>query len=436
MSDGGLRPAPAANRLRMHRTGPVPYPSDDLAVLRNALVWARGQGLPVKTLPRVDLIMDTSCALQELNHLHRLTKHDARTALQELVDSGIVRLFGPTYLDEEVRRKFAEFSEKQGIPTEWLAAAWETYRSRIRFFPTLPMAGITVRDAKDVAFLDAQQLIGAHAILTSDKDILDSSGQAITPDVVNRPLRTFARHKSVVLGIGAQATGGVVITGKIIEEVVKVVGRKPWLLLVGVAAGSVLLNRHNEQTAGKGRSFWHDLRDSALREIKSAFAAFEAASRAALASWQEVSSALGHQPEKTLVQCVLGSCIWRGGPMRENEIVRDLMLGGHPFADQGCLLRDVALVLRSDPRFRWTENGWTVSLASLGAATLPEPSSAGLRARRSKARPITTGSAPRSALARTKARKPRQSRGPAPRGNRRSATKAHVSTKPRRRGSK
>jgi len=354
--------ASEAYSQRLNAGGPA-HMSDDLVLLRDIIEWANARKMSVERLPRLNLIIDTSCALQELDRRFRFQKPDARTGLEETEACGLVRMFGPDFLDQEVRAKLPSFSVKRKIPVDWLRAAWDTYRQRIRLFPARRAANVSVRDVEDLPFLYAQELIGADAIVTADKDILESTASAFTPNVIHDPLRTYARSKAVTLMMGTQTMGGVLVSGEAIKGLVDQVRKRPWLALLGVGLFGALAYWDKKQMEQNGTSTLREAWRLGTAVTKAAFEKYRAAAQDATAGWAKVEEALRARPPISLTQRILATCIWHGRALTEREIHRDLAEAGYrEMTTRAASQAEISGALNADLRFRFQGNGWVCSL--------------------------------------------------------------------------
>ncbi|WP_288349446.1 hypothetical protein [uncultured Thalassospira sp.] len=209
-----------------------------LIELRPALEQVTGQ------LPRFDIVLDANIAIGDLLHKHRYP-HIEQTVLQEVVKSGVVRLYAPSWLETEMLSStIPQISEKFKIPQETLFSSWESYKAAIIFDERFDQAQeVTTNslDPKDAPYVQLQNAISALGILSNDKDIDALGGTRLDRELV-MTIRAYARSASYSVSI---KVGGVVISNislSIIRDVMlffrDMASRMPdWmklLLLVGV----------------------------------------------------------------------------------------------------------------------------------------------------------------------------------------------------------
>lgn len=334
--------------------------SDNLVFLREAVEWARARRIGIAALPRLDLVVDANCALKEIDHLRKLRPGN-RTALQEAVHSGIVRLFAPMELDVEVRRNIPELAALHEESEAWMFETWATYKEGIRFFAPEPVHGISIRHANDLPYLFALDAVGGDGILTDDLDIVSAGVPVINPSIVHRPLRVFARTKSISLRMGAQSVATAALVGHVISDAAQVLRRNRASLLLGALAVGVGYLIHRRQISKTGRSFATDAVSALKPLVCEALDRFSDATVEARRSWEEVDAALGEHPPRSIAQSITASMIWAQRPVMEADLVKVICADGR-HGDLGQDVRGhVALVLRTSTRFRFDSKGWTLA---------------------------------------------------------------------------
>ncbi|WP_278360417.1 hypothetical protein [Thalassospira xiamenensis] len=209
-----------------------------LIELHPALEQATGQ------LPRFDIVLDANIAIGDLLYKHQ-NPHIEQTALQEIVKSGVVRLYAPSWLETEMLSStIPQVSQKFKIPQETLFSSWETYKSIIIFdarFNQPQEVNASCLDPKDAPYVQLQKAIFALGILSKDRDIDALGGTRLDRELV-MTIRAYARSASHSVSI---KVGGVVISNislSVLKDVMlffrDMVARMPdWmklLLLVGV----------------------------------------------------------------------------------------------------------------------------------------------------------------------------------------------------------
>ncbi len=355
--------------------------SDDLARVQEHVARhpeIRPFAVPFEHLP---LIIDTNRALQDVAWLAKRTNPNARTSLQELCASGFVSLYAPEQLLEEVERRLTCIAENVKVPRNRLEEAWTTYVRLINVIPTehleIREANARTRDPSDLPFLAAQRAVGAHGILSKDKD-LPAMGALIVKHEVLRIAVEFARSKSVaiqgtVLGTGALGLACAVSYGAFNGTValVRRYRRLPgWLqvLLPLTVAGATAFVVFHTPTRARVRDLirrakpWFaevrerggDLLDQYLEEMQEA----DGRAGAALALVREQVPIPSRSP--TLKQLAYRACLLSNVPLSPAQIENRVRLQGYQSKAKD-LQPYLRAVLRSDPRVVSSESGWTLT---------------------------------------------------------------------------
>lgn len=220
-----------------------------LIELYPALQQATGQ------LPRYDIVLDANIAIGDLLHKHQ-NPHLKQTALEEVVKSGVVRLYAPSWLETEMLSStIPQVSQKKKIPQETLRSSWESYKEIIIFdarFDQPHEVFTPGLDTKDLPYIELQKLLMALGILSKDKDIDALGGTRLDPQLV-LTIRAYARSASYSVSI---KVGGVVISNislSVLRDVMlffrDMVSRMPdWMKLLLLIGGCFVL-AHPESRA-------------------------------------------------------------------------------------------------------------------------------------------------------------------------------------------
>jgi predicted nucleic acid-binding protein len=213
------------------------------------LLWpvlAEVHGLP----PEIRVVFDTSVIIGDIRFLASKRRDpDARTALQELLASGIIVGYFPAESLDEVERKLDELAGRYQISRPTLASLWEDYRTLLRVcsIAALPLTDDerSFRDPTDVPFLRLQRLVGAHAVFSTDQDFL-AGAKAVAPVVVRVELREFARAQTLYLSVvvGGTVTVSIPLVSvlRLIEAIVRLLAATPrWLPFALIVAAVVVL---------------------------------------------------------------------------------------------------------------------------------------------------------------------------------------------------
>jgi predicted nucleic acid-binding protein len=324
------------------------------------------------------LVIDTNRALQDVAWLAKRKNPDARTSLQELCASGFVSLYAPDQLREEVERRLTCIAENVKVPRDRVEEAWASYVTLINVIPTehldIAEADSQTRDPSDLPFLAAQQAVGAHGMLSKDKD-LPAMGALVVKHEVLRIAVEFARSKSMVvqgtvLGTGTLGLGAALTYGAFKGVLAMVSGyrRLPgWLqvLLPVVTVGATAFVVFHAPTRARVRDLvrrakpWlaevrergGDLLDQYLEEMHEA----DGKAKAALALLREQVPIPARRP--TLKQLAYRICLASRAPLSLGQIENRVRLQGYHSKSKD-LQPYLRAVLRRDPRLVLTDGGW------------------------------------------------------------------------------
>jgi hypothetical protein len=352
------------------------FRSDELTTLRQVLAWAQRQMPYFKLPPRFYLIPDTNCILKEIDYLCRRRVGPGRTALEEVVDAGLVRLFAPLELDHEMTEHLVEFAiARGGEPAEYLAE-WARYKTKIHLFRAPDDSPVTIADPDDAFLIRAMNLLCADAVVTDDAVVIDAT-KALRPTAVQRVLRTISRDEAVRLGLSVYGMLAAVVYVKAVGFVGASIWRNPKIgipILLFAALGAYLYDRKAVEETGT--SVIRKALGSAGRGVVALLHAIEEHAN----STKDNLDALGDVPAtRELKVMVTANLIAAGEPLSLDHLVEEIHLDGYdPWAacpeNTGEALQDwttrawqqfrcdVDRLLRSDPRCVWNGGGWTTRL--------------------------------------------------------------------------
>lgn len=322
------------------------------------------------------LVLDANIAIRDVRWMVKTRKNsDARSALQEVIASGTIVAFAPSFLNDEVEARLADVAAREEIPLHLLMAAWMEYRQSIRFYEVArPTSAIVVdgRDSKDTPYIEVYTQLAADAILTEDPHLANMGARTIKLGIV-LSMRDYARAASIELTLKwhgiALVTLGVAMFGelaKVVRSGIEASKRMPRELQVVIALAVLCALLHKPtrdlllgalekgwdalvKTAGVSLPVLHQL----MIETRSANA--KANSSWKLAGLQKQSRQV---PLKTQA---LAICVAAGSAISTRRIVEELgRLGVSTKAKSfNAYLRRV---LRGHPRLREiSANVWIVT---------------------------------------------------------------------------
>jgi predicted nucleic acid-binding protein len=184
--------------------------SDDLSKLRAFFEKCEAFRESIAPIFQLEVIVDANVIISDLIWLVKVRRYkQARTRLQELIDSETILAYAPSVLKAEVSKHLSSIAKKEGLAIEDLAAEWQEYANKI-VFEDLAYQPANLppdeRDPDDLPYIKLQQRTGAR-IYTKDKDISAMGGVTIGYTVIAH-LRDYSRHAAIEYTIKYQ---GVVI---------------------------------------------------------------------------------------------------------------------------------------------------------------------------------------------------------------------------------
>jgi hypothetical protein len=355
------------------------FRSDDLAALRPILAEFQHQFFFYDLPPRLYLVPDANCILKDLDFLCRRRLNPVRSALEEVVDAGLVRLFAPLELEEEVQRHIPTVAANGKADPAAYFAEWDRFKKKIRFFHARDIAPVEIADPNDACYLRASRIIAADAVVSDDRVVLDST-TSIKPPVIHHELRQVSRDEAVKWGVSVQGALITILTGHALEALATSIYRKP-KIGIPIAAVLGLLGFLYDRKAVKktGTSFIRELFGSAGRGILAIAEDVEARSKSSVRSLEAIDGDKGKAGKRALDKTVHAILLYEARPIPEADIVSLVQIEGvNPWTafprepkedhDQWVkragadLARQIAEVLRADPVFTWTGTGWTTRL--------------------------------------------------------------------------
>ena len=265
-------------------------------------------------------VLDTNSVISDLLAIAKPHRNqNYRTRLQDLAASGTIVPYAPNELKGEIERHWPAVAAKNGIAPEIAVRVWQEYQKGLRFCAVVidPRQRSTSRDPDDLPFIALAAQIGAHGIVSKDRDIPAMGGHVITVDLCVM-LRDYTQHKAVEVAIqfgGAMLTtvtlSALIAVTQVIQLTVKGFMRlPPWLQLMLLLG--VLWAAHDKQrraTFMKMIRSWGvvltETLEGPLREVLGEMADAKAL---ALQKTHQIKQALGKQkrrPLRTIIHAIL-----------------------------------------------------------------------------------------------------------------------------------
>lgn len=333
--------------------------ADNLRTLRPLVDWAAEQTGGIERLPRVYLIMDANTIRGELRFRIKRNDPEGRTRLDEILASGIATVFAPPFLLEEVEKHLEKWSHQLKIPLDRLTTEWKLYQEGLVFCRDVPVGTeparrLAARDPKDLPYVYLQANLSAEAILTADKDIVET-GSPTADGAVILDLREYARNQSVVVTITAGSATGVLLFVK--AALGRLLVRSVVGVILSLAAGALVWFLHRKEKAKAGSSsftrIWAMFKDC----VKTLLRTLERSHKRAKLRWKRLMTAFSKVKRRTLRQFVFVVCAMARKALTIIEIVARVLAEGHRTRAKR-FRGQVRRCLKTDARFVETPKGW------------------------------------------------------------------------------
>ena len=338
--------------------------SDLLKDLREwCTLWAGLRPL-LSGLAQIRFVLDTNIVISDLLELAKPHEEaNYRTALQELMASGIVIAYAPNQLKAEMARRWPEIAEHKGIPVEVATQLWGGYQNGLRFCEVLVderRAHSYAQDPDDWPFLILAEQIGAHAIVTKDRDVSAMGGQVVTIDfcVV---LRNYARHKTleVAVQVGSvfltsAAINVVVLAIKAIQTVLASMRRLPPLLQLVIVVGLIWALADGKRRAElvAAATLWlSGLRETLADPINRVFNDFGKAAPLVRQTSRQIDEKLRARKRVALRTFIRAALAGEPSSLSAREIEHRVRMAGYP-SKSHKFQAYIRKVLRQDPDCR------------------------------------------------------------------------------------
>jgi predicted nucleic acid-binding protein len=287
---------------------------------------------------QVRLVLDACIIQQELRfRLYGKRKPEARSALQEILDSGTVLPFAPPKLIEEIENHVGEIAIYARVTVDQVRKEWASLQNRIHFYePEIVLDGKGCVDPDDLPYQQVCLELGAHAIYTKDAHFKSMQVPVITIDL-DRVLRKHARASSVKLAVSIGSAFTLVISIDVLKELLGLAARgiqripTPVKVAFAVAVAAAFIH---PQTRAKilevGKIIWKKFNHPKLRTmlISLAVQTAEAHDIAAKTS-TEIKAALPNPRKRHAINFAREVCAIEKRPLTLPEIALRMKKAGY-----------------------------------------------------------------------------------------------------------
>jgi hypothetical protein len=317
--------------------------SDGLRDLRELLAVVPAFRPLWEMLVQTRLIVDANIVQSELRwRLARRLKKDARSALHEAIDAGVVIPFAPFFLKSEIEEHIEEIALESGATVAEALAEWRAFEPHVLFYePQASTDSDPAVDLDDLPYKHAYQELAATAVYTKDRHLQRMNVPVLTVSL-DTTMRRFARSSSVLVHITLGSTvaatislGALVALFQLVKQAAQAFRRLPTAIQVGAGAMAMGLLIH-PKSREKIKDFSQSLRRRAtqLEPILRPFLdnvahQFFAALAEAGETRKEIESVLPATTKRTAITHARAICLMSKEPLSLAEIERRMRDHGY-----------------------------------------------------------------------------------------------------------
>lgn len=193
------------------------------------------------------VVIDSSIVIEDLRwKVLKRRNPSVRSLLDRALDSSLLTPYVPDVLYPQVEENIRELADRHQVPIEQFEAEWQALKPKLQLVPLPPDAleGIDIRDTTDAPFVAAQVQTKASAILSHDKDILESAAPSAGRSALEQ---TTLLERALVASLGATFTFSLVAFAPLILAGLGLWGiyllakRRPGWALAALAVCGVLV---------------------------------------------------------------------------------------------------------------------------------------------------------------------------------------------------
>jgi predicted nucleic acid-binding protein len=325
---------------------------------------------------QIQLVLDACIVQQELRfRLRHKKKREARTSLQEILDSGTVLPFAPPKLIEEVEEHVEEIATYCNVSEDRVRQEWADLRTKIHFYEPEIQNKNGCIDPDDEPYRQVCVEIGANAVYTKD-DHFKSMGVPTIMIDLDRVLRKHARASSIKLGVSVGSAFTLVISVNVLKELMTLAAKgiqkipTPVKIAFLVAIAAALIHpRSRAKVIEAGKILWRKLNDPRFKAILSSltiqtFEAFETAENTS----KEIKASLPSPRKRRAINFARQVCAVEKRPLTLGEIASLMKKAGYVTRSK-TFTAYLRRLLRGSTNFIETSPGyWNLKLRARSAA--------------------------------------------------------------------
>lgn len=329
-----------------------------------------------KTL-QIRLVLDANIVQRELRwRVGSRQKQEAKTALHEAIEAGVIVALAPTALEEEINEHVADIANYANVSQDRVREEWSKFRAFIHFYkPELTEPTGKCVDADDVPYKQTCIELGAHAVYTKDRHFQSMDVPLLMLDL-DGVFRKYARANSVKLAFTLGSTFSVTISVNVLKELLTVSMRgirripTPLKIAFGAAIAAALIHpKSRAKIAEWCKTLWNKLNSPNVRALLSSLVMQLAeAHEDARLSANQINAALPMPRKRPAVVYAREICLIEGGPITLKTMEMKMRKAGYVTHSQN-FASYLRRVLRGSRPFVEVSSGtWTLRAAAADVA--------------------------------------------------------------------
>jgi predicted nucleic acid-binding protein len=329
-----------------------------------------------KTL-QIRLVLDANIVQRELRwRVRSREKQEAKTALHEAIEAGVIVALAPMALQEEINDHVAAIASYANVSQDRVREEWAEFRQHIHFYePELTEAAGKCVDADDLPYKQTCIELGAHAVYTKDRHFQSMDVPLLMLDL-DGVFRKYARANSVKLAFTLGSTFSVTISVNVLKELLTVSMKgirhipTPLKIAFGAAIAAALIHpKSRAKIIEWGKTLWNKLNSPKVRALLSSLVMQLAeAHEDARQTANQIKAALPMPRKRTAVVYAREICLIEGGPITLEAMEIKIRKAGYVTRSQN-FASYLRRVLRGSPAFVEVSSGtWALRASTADGA--------------------------------------------------------------------
>lgn len=318
---------------------------------------------------QIRLVIDANFVHRELQwRLKSRQQKNARTRLQEAVDSGVLVLFAPAHLEAEIREHLGEIAQRSKTTREQALIEWQAFRSKVHFYtPQKALRlkrGVPVVDPDDLPYIAACNELGAHAVYSKDKHFKTMSAPVISL-AIDASLQRYARARTIQIGVMVGGVYSITLSAEAIATIIRMLFKQfqafrklHVAVQIAIVAALVILFS-NPKLRARFSGIWEGIErlSMPLREnLTIAAGRVQAASITVGEMKKEIDSMIPSQRRPPALALARGICLAHNQPIPVIDLVAKMKAAGYRTKAKNFPAY-LARTLRASGQFIETANG-------------------------------------------------------------------------------